>query len=276
MAQGLSWWRQLIRESDNLLLLTLKSRGFKPRYPYRFNKSGSWLVGLFVVAMLFWNWQLLLATVAGVLVMVVVYFLQDWDWQLYLSSLRRFLSGTNRKLAIAVTSGGIATLSAYIMVSIWVEPNGSWIAAAAMFQGFGTLATLGLLVWQILKQQNSRDQIKHDELFIQLTDNDPLKRLLAVRHLTRWGTRHLEPSTQRQVTECFRLMLSRESEAIIRDAILDGLEVLGDAKGGLSRSVSLVQPLVDKRSGSQILAQGSQPLQIPVVIKQAEGVGSGE
>lgn len=226
--------------------------------------------------MLFWNWQLLLATVAGVLVMAVVYFLQDWDWQLYLSSLRRFISGTNRKLAIAVTSGGIATLSAYIMVSIWVEPNGSWIAAAAMFQGFGTLATLGLLVWQILKQQNSRDQIKHDELFIQLTNTDPLKRLLAVRHLTRWGTRHLHSPTQRQVTECFRLMLSHESEAIIRDAILDSLQVLDDPEGGQARSLSLAQPLLEKRSDRKILAQGSQPLQIPVVIKQAEGVGNRE
>lgn len=205
--------------------------------------------------MLFWNWKLMVATVAGVLVMVVVYSLHDWDWQIYLSSWRRLFSGTNRQLAIAVGSGGIATLSTYIMVSLWVEPNASWIAAAAMFQGFGTLATLGLLVWQIIKQQTSRDETKCDRLFIDLTDTDPLKRLLAVRHLTRWGTRHLHPSTQRQVTDCFRLMLSREPEAIVRDAILDSLQVLDDRK---------------------ILAQGTQPLQIPVVIKQPEGVGSGE
>lgn len=249
MAQGLSWWRQLLRESNKLLLLTLKSRGFKRRYPYRFQTSGNWLVGIFVVAMLFWNWKLLLATVAGVLVMTIVYSCQEWDWQLYLSRLHRLFTGTNRQLAIAVASGGVATLSSYIMVSLWVEPHASWIAAAAMFQGFGTLATLGLLVWQIVTQQTRRDEIKHNQLLIQLTDTDPLKRLLAVRHLTSWETRHLHSSTQQQLADCFRLMLNRESEAIIRDAILDGLQVLDDRK---------------------ILAQGTQPLQIPVAIKQSD------
>jgi hypothetical protein len=199
--------------------------------------------------MLFWNWKLLLATGAGVFVMLLVYLMQEWDWQLYWSSLRRFFSGSNRQLTIAVGSGGIATFSTYMAVSIWVDSDSSWIAAGAILQGFGTLATLILLVWQIISRQASRDEVNRDQMLRDLTDADPLKRLLAVRQLTRWVTDHrLHPSVRRVVAECFRLMLSREEEAVIRDAVLDGLQVLDD---------------------KQMFGKGAQPLQIPIDLKRS-------
>lgn len=200
--------------------------------------------------MLFWNWRLLLATAAGVLVMLLVYLMQEWDWQLYWSSLHRLFSGSNRQLTIAVGSGGIATLSTYTMVSIWVDPHSSWIATGAMLQSLGILAILGLLVWQTFGCQGSGDDTKRDQMLRDLTDTDPLKRLLAVRQLTYWGVGHaVQPSRQHHLADCLRLMLSQEPEPIIRDAILDGLQVLGS------------HPMLDK---------GNQPLKIPIALKQSE------
>jgi len=227
----------------------VKGRAFKQVYLYRFRGPGGWLVGLTgIVAMLFWNWKLLLATGAGVLVMLMVYLMQEWDWQRYWSSFRRYFTGSNQQLTLAVGSGGIATLSTYMAVSIWIDSDSSWIATGAILQGFGTLATLILLVWQILSRQAGRNAVNRDQMLHDLTDGDPLKRLLAVRQLTRWGTDHcVYPSENRIVAECFRLMLSRERESIIREAVLDGLQVL-DSK--------------------QILSKGTQPLQVPITLKQ--------
>jgi hypothetical protein len=185
-----------------------------------------------VVAMLLWNWQLLLATGTGVLVMLLVYLMHDWDWQVHLSSLRQFFSGSNRELelSLAIGSGGIAAFSTYLAISIWADSNSPWIAAGAILQGFGTLATLILLVWQIINRAANRDEANLNRIVTELTHADPLKRLIAVRQLTRlMEKQRLEPSQRRTVTECFRLMLSQEQEPVVRDAVFGGLQVLEDA-----------------------------------------------
>lgn len=250
MAQASSWWQQLLNRLQSWLLVLVKSRAFKQLYPHRFQGAGGWLLSLTgIVAMLFWNWKLLLATSAGVFVMLLVYLMQEWDWQLYWSSLRRFFSGSNRQLTLAVGSGGIATLSTYMAVSIWVESDSAWIAGGAILQGFGTLVTLILLVFFNFSRQTSRDEMNRDQMLRDLTDAEPVKRLLAVRQLTRWGTNdRLQAPGRRIVVDCFRLMLSREQEAVIRDAILDGLQVLDN---------------------NQVLGKGAQPFQTPIALKRS-------
>lgn len=251
MAQASSWWQQLVKLINNLLLFNVKGRAFKRLYLHQLRRSGGWFVALVgVVAMLFWNWKLLLATVTGVLAMWLVYLIQEWDWQWYWSTLRRWFNGVNRKLAIAVGSGGMATLSTYMVVSIWIDPHSGWMAAGAILQGFGTLATLSLLVWQILQQSGSSQPILQEQMLTNLTDTDPVKRLLAVRQLTRWGVDHrLSASGRRQITECFYLMLNQEPEAIIREAILDGLQVLDN------------NPIINK---------GARPLQMPIALQESD------
>ncbi len=200
-----------------------------------------------VVAMLFWNWKLLLSTVAGVLVMLFAYLMQEWDWQLYWSNLRQFFLGSNRQLTIAVGSGGIATFGTYMTLSIFVNGDNSWITTSAILQGLGTLTILILLVWQIISNQGSLHETKLEQMLRDLTNTDPLKRLLAVRQLTSWGVDYrLRLSEKRQVTDCFRLMLSREPEAIIRDALLDAFQVLDN---------------------NQRLPQKPQPFQTPITLK---------
>jgi hypothetical protein len=228
----------------------VKSQALKPLYPQQLREPRSWLVGLIIVAaMLFGHWKLLLATSIGASVMLLVYVMQEWDWQRYWSSVRQFLNGSNRQLTLAVCGGGVATLSTYMAISIWIDSKSPWIALATTVSVLGTLAILTLLVWQAIDRQANQDEVDLDPLLSKLTDTNPVKRLVAVRQLTRWGAdSHLHPSERRVVADCFRLMLTHEQEAVIRGAVLDGLEVLDN---------------------NRRLNKGTQPLQLPVQMKQS-------
>ncbi|MBD2181831.1 hypothetical protein H6S82_21275 [Planktothrix sp. FACHB-1355] len=224
MAQASFWWQQLVSQIPDSSLPEFKSRAFKWLSGRYFGSLGFWFLGLSAaIAMLFWHWKLCLATSVGVLVMWFVYRLQVWDWQLYRSKLRRIFGGANRQLTIAVGSGGLATLSSYMAISIGSDSNSAWIAVGAMLQGLGTLAILVLLLWHIFGRQAFRDEAKLDRMLAELTDTNPLKRLIAVRHLTRLGTKY-DKGQQQTIADYFRIMLSQESEATIRDAVLDGLQ----------------------------------------------------
>jgi hypothetical protein len=250
VAQASSRWQQLVKRIKGSSLTQSNLSKRKQFQMHRFREPGGWLFGLtVVVAMLLCNWRLFLATGVGVFVLMLVYLMQEWDWQVNLSDLRRFLSGSNRQLTLAVGSGGVATLSTYIAVSIWIDSDSSWIAAGAILQGFGTLATLLLLVWQIINRQANRDEAKLNAMLADLTDVDPLKRLIAVRQLIQWGTdSQLERHTRRHLADYFCLMLNREQETVVRDAVLEGLQVFGN---------------------TPILNKGTAPLQIPVTLKRA-------
>jgi hypothetical protein len=113
----------------------------------------------------------------------------------------------------------------------------------------GTLITVILLVWLLIRPQENREETNRDQLFNDLSDPNPVKRLLAVRQLTRWGkANQLNPSSRRVVVECFCLMLSQEQESVIRNAVLDGIRVLDN---------------------NQALDQGAGLLQLPITLKQS-------
>ncbi len=182
--------------------------------------------------------------------MVLVYWMQEWNWQVHWSDLRRFLKGSNRQLTLAACSGSVATLSTYMAVSIWIDSDSPWIAAGAILQGLGTLFTLILLAWQIISWQVSRQEAQVDQLLTDLTDIDPLKRIIAVRQLTRLLTHaQLDQATQRTVADYLRLLLSREQESVIREAVLDGLLAL-DKVQQLSLAAVLSTPAALKRSAA--------------------------
>jgi hypothetical protein len=226
----------------------VKGRAFKPLYPQQLREPGGWLVGLTVItAMLFLHWKLLLAASIGALVMLLVYRMQQWDWQRYWSSLSQFLSGYNQPLTLAVGSGAMATLSTYMLIAIWVDFDSPWIAASTILQILGTLTILTLVVWQALNRPASQSVVNLDQMLSDLTDANPVKRLVAVQQLTEWGTDpFLHPSERCIVADCFRLMLTHEQEAVIRGAVLDGLQVLDNKR---------------------MLGKGTQPLQVPMVLK---------
>nr|WP_267871353.1 armadillo-type fold-containing protein [Nostoc sp. CHAB 5715] len=210
----------------NWSLPKFKTKGATKQQTFkRFSGPGGFLGFLtIVVTMLLWNWMLLLALSIGVGIMVLVYSMQEWDWQLHWSKIRKFLNSSNRRLALAVISGGLATVTTYMAAAIWVDSHSSWIAAGAIVQGVGTLLTLILLVWQIINfYENREDHL--DQLLVNLTEKDPLKRMIALRQLTKVISRkRVDSSVQQDVVECLQLLLSREEEVTIREAAFKSLQ----------------------------------------------------
>ena len=186
-----------------------------------------------------WNSQLLLSTGLGIAAMMLVYRGQSGEWQLLRSKAEQFWEGPNRRLVLAVGAGGIATLGAYMSLAIWGDSESHWMALSLILQNFGTIAIAGLLLRQALSLGSSKDEAALDRILEDLTDADPVKRLIAVREMTdlvnRGGFNRVTSvkswSARDRAAECFRLMLSREPEAIVRNALLEGLQTWDDTHG---------------------------------------------
>ncbi|MEH2001212.1 MAG: armadillo-type fold-containing protein [Nostoc sp.] len=247
MAQASSSWQQLINQIPkwNWPLTKFKTKGATKQQTFkRFSGPGGFLGFLtIVVAMLLWNWKLLLALLIGVGVMVLVYSMQEWDWQLHWSKIRKFLNSSNRRLALAVVSGGLATVSTYMAAAIWVDSHSHWIAAGAIVQGVGTLLTLILLVWQIVNFYGNREEDHLDQLLVNLTEKDPLKRLIALHQLTKFISRkRVDCSVQQDVIECLQLLLSREEEVVIREAAFKSLQACDRLRSVGDHRLQLLPP----------------------------------
>ncbi|MDH6099370.1 armadillo-type fold-containing protein [Anabaenopsis sp. FSS-46] len=211
-----------------------------------------------VLAMLLWNWKLLLALVVGVGVMLLVYSMQKWDWQLHLSQLWRLLNSSNSRFALAVGSGGIATVTTYMAAAIWVDSKSSWIATGAIVQGLATLLTLVLLMWQILSFYGTQQQNNLDQLLVNLTVEDPLQRLITIRQITKIIAHHgVDRKVQQEVIQCLQLLLSQEQETVIKDAVLDSLQALDGLQALASSPVKPLRPLSSK---SQVTVSSSGKL----------------
>jgi hypothetical protein len=247
-----SFWRKQL-----LLLLTAKPTRTKHdrrsvSRQWRLNRSG--LLCLFgLVLLLFWNWQLLLATVAGIGIMVAVYALQGTNWQKYGLTLQRWLKSPQRPFTVAVGSGGLAALLTYMAAAIWSHAENRWLAAGAILQGIATLLTLTLLGWQLIARQDRNDERLFNLYLADLTDSDSLKRLIAIRQLTHLATKYrFDEGWRSQVKEYFSMMLAQEKHAIARDALLDSLHRLGELPQDSTPPQPLQMPLNLKKSPSQI------------------------
>ncbi len=220
----------------------------------RLTRSKGWLAILTLVAVWgWWNSQLLFSTGLGITAMMMVYRGQSQDWQLLQSRIEQFWDGPNRRFVVAVGTGSIATLGAYMSLAIWADSESHWIAASAILQNFGTIAIAGLLLRQGLNLGVSQDEAALDRLLADLTDADPVKRLIAVRQMTDLvnnggfgpfrsvksslaepaptGAALTKRIARNRAAECFGLMLSQEPEALVRNALLEGLQTWDNTYG---------------------------------------------
>ncbi len=248
MAQASSSWQQLIDQILDEMLPEFKSGATKKLPLKRFRGPGGVLGFLtIVVAMLLWNWKLLFASSAGVGTMMFVYSMQAWRWQLNWSEIKKFLNSPNHRLVIAVISGGIACFSTYMATIIWLESNSHWLAAGVILQGSATLLTLFLLTWQIVSLYGNRDENQLDNLLNNLTEKDPLKRLIAIRLLTKLINKNrIDASELQSIDQCLRLLLCHEEEAAIREAAFSSLQVLERMQMLSSTPVALKIPTTAK------------------------------
>ncbi len=228
MIKASSYWQQIINIFPVRVLVESKSRSPKQLNLKRFQGPGGALgILTIVIAMWLWNWKLLLASSIAVGTMMLVYSMQEWNWQQFWYEVRKFAGSPNRRLALAVVSGGIAAVSTYMAFSIWVDSDSRWIAFGAILQGLGTLLILILLVWQIIALYGDQEDEYIEQLLIQLTDSNPLKRLIAVRRLDKVVRNdHINSVVKKNVAQHLGLLLSQESETVIQEAVLDSLQTL--------------------------------------------------
>ncbi len=201
---------------------------------FKFQKSGGWLLGLLAASGLFlWDQKLMLSTVSGLAMMALIYAMQQSNWRqrwlpfykLITNFSTLYVNAPSRQVILAVGGGIIAILSTYLAVSIWNDASSPWMAAGAILQGGGTLAVLLMLTGQWLQRQTDRKDVAFTHYLADLTHADPLKRLVAVKQLTRSLNRPaLDAADRAAIADCFRMMVGQEQEPLVQDAIFDGLQ----------------------------------------------------
>lgn len=162
--------------------------------------------------------------------MLLVYSMPQWNWSQFWRKIRNFLQTHNGRLVLSVTSGVIACLGTYTAATIWVNAPNVWIAAGAIVQGLATVLILILLTRLLISLYGNQEQLELEQFIENLTDTDPLKRLISVRRLAKLATRQqLEPDIKKYISECLQLLLTKESQEAIRDAAFNSLQALEPA-----------------------------------------------
>ncbi|MBE7380326.1 MAG: hypothetical protein F6J95_002810 [Leptolyngbya sp. SIO1E4] len=159
----------------------------------------------------------------------------------------------------------LAFAGTYGLAAAWSELGGRWAATALI--GLGLLNVVLLTRKSApapsappepsaLSMTNTADASTHnlDVQWQNLTAQDALKRLLAVRTLLRWslseaGAANYLPGTtvtvRSHLIDCFRVMLTHESEPLVRVALIEGLKAL-QPKPQLSAGRPAMQPLMPR------------------------------
>ncbi|MCY7331100.1 MAG: hypothetical protein LH649_00235 [Pseudanabaena sp. CAN_BIN31] len=197
------------------------------------------LLAIFLVILLVWNWQLITATSAGILVMLAVYVMQDWNWNVILWRIQKFLQSPYRHLPLSVASGTVTVLLTYTILAVWSNQENHWLASANILQLGATLGILTLLVRQAFRQWLQRQQDNFDQLIAQLTVNDDLARLIAIKQINEYvHSNHLPAAQESAIADYCQVLLNRETEPTMREAIFQTLESLQSItnKPALSRS----------------------------------------
>ena len=159
--------------------------------------------------------------------MSLCYLFQNPHWQRYCKKWQSFLVGSNRQLILAVGSGGAGSFCTYLAASVWTDAENQWLATGLILQGLISLGTLSVLLWSVWQRKGNTAENKLDALLVDLGDREPLKRLVAIRQLTRLlVTNSLSSEHYSQSIEYFYLMLSESQLPIIKNALLESLELL--------------------------------------------------
>lgn len=227
MTQVFSSGKRLLRRSPYFSLSRFSQDIIQQLSRPEVYKWGRWsLVSFSATVMFSLDWKLVVATGVGVGGMGLVYLALTKNWQQYWLVWQPVFKGSQGKLTLAVGSGAIASLSTYLAAAIWAESENRWLATGTILEGMGTVLTLGLLGWHIINEQTHQSETQLDKLLNQLTDENNLKRLIAVRQLIKLqGKENLSSRDRQQVEDYFRLLLKQESENLIRQAIVEHLQI---------------------------------------------------
>lgn len=198
------------------------------RYSWQNWPQQSWLIAFLVLASwAYLDGKLLVSTALGIGVMALIYRLQGNDQRLW--------QGWNHQLTFLLLSGGLTTFGVYVSTGIWLEAEQPWLASGLLLQNLGLVGIISFLAWQM---QSVKGKTPGDDLTLllnNLTFDDPLKRLIAVRQVRDYvlsgklsdkGDRPTQPlsTSKSHVVDCFRVMLSKENDPLVKEAILESLQ----------------------------------------------------
>jgi hypothetical protein len=193
------------------------------RLPKSWRKSARWTaIGAGSALLLTWNGRLVLATGAGLGTMWLAYTLRESAWRAAITDLVNALQGVDRRITLSILAGAGATFGTYTALSIWLESQNHWLATGMILQGTVTMGAIGVLLWQ--KLQPSPRQSGLLQYIEDLTDADPLKRLIAVRQINQLFKQH--PEQQADITEFYQVLLKREPDRLVQAALMDGLQAM--------------------------------------------------
>jgi hypothetical protein len=199
----------------------------------RAHRSQNWLLGgLGLVLLWVWLWQWLLSVAVGVTVTIGLYLAQQGQLR-FPDRWRKLWAPANRPLSLAVLGGLVALGSTYLATVLWTSESHG-LAAGVILQSYGLLGVLGLLLWQGSLLRRPTGFPKAD--LADLTHEDPLRRLIAVRQLTEAATAPVPTLSASHLADCLRLMLDRETEPLVCSALLDGLQRLNPKSNGAASS----------------------------------------
>ncbi len=220
MSKAKSSWQEIF----NTFVLLVKHK--------RLRKVNGWAFCLLVFALLWLlNWKLFLATSVGIGLMSGCYLLQNPHWQRYCQKWQRFLVGSNRQLILSVSGGATGAFCTYLAASIWADADNQWLATGSIVQGFASLMTLALLVWSLWGKKAHNLETKLEKLLADLSHSSNLRRLVAIRQLTRLvKTNRLDSEYYWQAIEYYLLMLSEPQTPVVKNALLESLNILGREK----------------------------------------------
>jgi len=231
---------------------TTEKRKYKVwrRYLRKYTRPAWLMLGTLSLVLLSVNARLVLASGVGVGSALMVFYLAQKQW--FLPPFWQVLvEKLHRSRGLAIAAGTTATLSTYAALNLnqpFVDPA---MAVGLTLEG-GLL--LGLLLWLSIRPdpQQHGDAGVEDPLenyLHQLTDPHPLKRLLALRQVTRLAhSADLPADARADLADCLRLMLAHETDPTVQQALarhLNGLvpaPQLGEGASPLSPPVTLRQP----------------------------------
>jgi hypothetical protein len=191
--------------------------------PKSLRKSVRWgAIGAGAALLLTWNGRLVAATGAGLGTMWLAYSLRDAGWRAAITEVVNALEGVDRRITLSILAGAGATVGTYTALSIALESQNHWLATGMILQGTMTLGAIGVLLWQKLQPSPQKSGLLQ---YIQdLTDADPLKRLIAVRQINQMFKQH--PAQQAEIMEFYQVLLTREPDRLVQTALMDGLQTM--------------------------------------------------
>jgi len=217
--------RQPYRRQRSFLVILVRQSLLKAKSAF----SSVWLWGVIVVAMmLVWNWQLLLATVLGMGVLILLFRFPLDRWSGYWQKWQQSLDLSQKRLFTALAGSTLVGVGTYWALQLWDHMDNHWLAGGAIAQGVGIALLLG---WQVAKLihppslGNPKDQFS--QLLEALGAEHPLRRLMAVRQLTTLAIQgKLHASQLQQMSEYFSLLFSVETEPMLRQGLLESMQTL--------------------------------------------------